>query len=247
MAVAQFLQQLSRLFLARPCLICDRTAAEMLCHACHKQLLDCQLSSANHSQKAQSHYSKREESVPLFAWGEYQGVLKQLLALLKYHNQAELGFWLGCQLGKIWKHSSHPIIVPIPLHQQRLKQRGYNQAALIGKGFCRVTGFPLIEHGLIRIKATQAMHSLGIHERQTNLQKAFQLGNQLPTKGHPVLLIDDIYTTGTTARAAAATLAQAGYPVTGITAIAQAFFTTPLNKKARHFHPCQKPNLHPNR
>lgn len=239
MGFPQLLQQLTHLFLAKRCPLCDRSAADILCRTCSLQLMDCQLTTAK----------SVTTSIPLFAWGEYRGALKQALARLKYHHQADLGFWLGCQLGKTWQHHSNlyaqPAIIPIPLHQQRLQQRGYNQAALIAKGFCRATGLELLEHGLIRIKATQAMHSLGIQDRQTNLQQAFRLGSQRPSEGQPVLLLDDIYTTGTTALTAAETLRQAGYPVVGMATVARTIFTAPLVERPKHSHPHQKRHSRP--
>ncbi|NEQ49106.1 MAG: ComF family protein [Leptolyngbya sp. SIO3F4] len=191
-------------------------------------------------------------ALPVFAWGQYQGVLKQALALLKYGNQNELGFWLGCQLGEHWLQngyhnmiSQQPVVIPIPLHTQKLQQRGYNQAALIAQGFCRITGLPLLENGLTRIRATSAMHSLNAQERNINLAKAFQLGTRLPSVRSPILIIDDIYTTGSTAHAATIPLTREGYNIIGITTVARAVFTHQSAKsnischahKTRHSHP----------
>ncbi|MEM1251286.1 MAG: ComF family protein [Cyanobacteria bacterium P01_H01_bin.21] len=181
----------------------------------------------------------------------YQNVLKQTLILLKYGNQAELGFWLGYLLGQWWQSSKAGycqrfVVVPIPLHKQRLQQRGYNQAALIAKGFCRTTRMTLAEHSLVRVRATDAMHCLGANERTINLAGAFQLGNRLPPIRCPILLIDDIYTTGTTGNVAALLLKQAGYTVIGIATVAQAVLSSRSAELAEPSHLRQKPNLRPN-
>ncbi|MGD1951205.1 MAG: ComF family protein [Leptolyngbyaceae cyanobacterium] len=181
----------------------------------------------------------------------YQNVLKQTLTSLKYGNQAELGLWLGYLLGQWWQsnqagHYQELVVVPIPLHKQRLQQRGYNQAALIAKGFCRATRSPLAEHSLVRVRATDAMHRLGANERIINLAGAFQLGNRLPPIRCSILLIDDIYTTGTTGNIAASLLRQAGYTVIGIATVAQAVLSSRSAEVAEPSHRCRKPNLRPN-
>ena len=238
MPLPKFLSQLTRVFLATPCLLCQRSTAALLCDSCYRQMCACRWSSSSSDDLTHgvvSHqrvFKQTETSLSVFAWGRYQGVLKQLLALLKYRDQAELGVWLGCQLGQQWQASCpqsslRPLVVPIPLHSERLRQRGYNQAALIAKGFCRVTGLPLAEHGLIRVKATNTMHCLGLNERQANLVGAFRLGKELSPGQRPILLIDDIYTTGTTAKIAADLLTQAGYSVLGIAIVAQAVLLSP--------------------
>jgi ComF family protein len=194
-------------------------------------------------------------ALSVFSWGKYAGVLKHALAFLKYGKQAELGIWLGCQLGQQWRVSGlpmtgcRPIVVPIPLHRQRLSQRGYNQAALIAQGFCRVTRLPLVEHGLIRIKATDAMHSLGKNERQANLAGAFKLSKDLSNplyKSRSIVLIDDIYTTGATCHTAALSLVQAGYSIAGVATVARSILSSPLDGVAAPCHVHRTLNLHPN-
>jgi predicted amidophosphoribosyltransferase len=110
-------------------------------------------------------------------------------------------------------------VIPIPLHPERLKERGFNQAEVIGEGFCRLTGYPLASRGLIRIKNTAALFSLAAEERKKTMQAAFQLGKNLP-KSVPILLIDDIYTTGTTIEEAVQVLRTEGYRVVGAIAVA---------------------------
>lgn len=261
MPASRLLNQLTQVFLTNPCPLCQRSISSLpLCDSCHQQLLACQWlsSKTNHSTYRLFNQVTPSNSFtsPVFSWGKYQGVLKQVLALLKYGNQAELGFWLGCQLGQYWQSSlsqpmskllarQRPMVIPIPLHSQRLKQRGYNQAALIARGFCRITGLPLAEHGLMRVKATDAMHSLGLNERKANLTDAFQLGKDLPRKLRPILLIDDIYTTGTTVNAAAIPLLKAGHSIIGTASVAQAGLSLQSveSQKLDPYH--QKPNLHP--
>lgn len=221
------LSQLTRLFLATSCPLCDRSTGEVLCTTCTHQIVKFHTAKATASPR---HFSHTDNTLTVLAWGPYHGLLRQALTLLKYGGQAELGVWLGFQLGNYWltRHTlrswQQALVVPIPLHRERRLQRGYNQAELIAKGFCRATGLSFAPYGLIRTKSTCAMHSLGVKERKTNLNGAFQLGTKLSSTSRPILLIDDIYTTGSTALAATSVLEKADYTVLGIATVARALF-----------------------
>lgn len=92
------------------------------------------------------------------------------------------------------------MVIPIPLHEDKLKTRGFNQAELIANGFCQVTGYPLQRKLLMRIKNTEAMFGLNPQQRQKNISQAFCLGKDYTkiNKYNKILIIDDIYTTGIT-------------------------------------------------
>ena len=239
MHLSRSLRRLTKVFLTVPCPLCQRPASPVLCTDCYRQIQTCRWPSATRGKTTQNTSAPTltlhdDSALSVLAWGRYQGVLKQVLALLKYGDQTDIGLWLGHLLGQYWQTSQRrtayrqlPVVVPIPLHEERRQQRGYNQAALIAAGFCRVTGLSLVEHGLVRIKATEAMYGLGVNARQTNLADAFRLGTGLPSKARQILLIDDIYTTRTTAQAAIIPLIQAGYTVTGIATVARAVIVSP--------------------
>ena len=217
------------LFLEANCPLCERSTAKALCLDCQRQANRCRL-----EQPAQTW----QGDLPLFAWGDYRGTLKQAIAALKYKNKPQIARLLGRWLGEAWlthppcwksqaasKHRpGSPWVVPIPLHANKQRQRGYNQAALLAESFCEVTGLPLARKGLVRMRQTEAQFSLTVVERQRNLIEAFQIGEQFrrrpPTT--PVLLLDDIYTTGATARSATTTLRRQGISVLGMGAIARA-------------------------
>ena len=122
-------------------------------------------------------------------------------------------------------------VVPIPLHSERQQSRGYNQAERISDAFCRASGLLHVPQGLQRTRSTQPQHSLTSDERQQNLNQVFQIGKPLQqmldkpsrTRVEPaVLLIDDIYTTGATAKSAVATLKRAGISTVEIAVLARA-------------------------
>jgi ComF family protein len=167
-----------------------------------------------------------KQPLPVFVWGNYGGAVKRAIAALKYENQPQIGYIFGQWLGESWLlHSpqpqQQPLIVPIPLHPKKQKQRGFNQAALIAKGFSHTTGYKLKINGLERSKETEAQFSLSAVQRQQNLADAFILGKDLRRPPNtPILLVDDIYTTGATVKAAAQTLTQNQITVLGVAAVA---------------------------
>jgi ComF family protein len=163
----------------------------------------------------------------VFSWGLYGGTLKRAIAVMKYENQSQIARPLGQWLGEAWllnspKLNSQVVVVPIPLHKSKLKQRGYNQAALIAQSFCQTTGLKLNLNGLERVRETKAQFGLSASERAKNLAAAFVVGQGFRRPDASVLLIDDIYTTGATAAAAVQTLRQCEISVLGLVAVATA-------------------------
>ena len=100
-------------------------------------------------------------------------------------------------------------IIPVPLHKSRLRERGYNQAAVLARALSERCGVPVQEHLVIRQKKTTPQKQLNYAERQNNLKKAFKIcANDV--KLNTVIIIDDIYTTGSTVDALAEALLDKG-------------------------------------
>jgi len=100
-------------------------------------------------------------------------------------------------------------LIPVPLHKARLKERGYNQAAALAVELGVLMKLPVYDC-MLRIKNTKRQFDLGPEERVQNMTDAFVLKNDFDVMGKDVILIDDILTTGATARECAKTLKQAG-------------------------------------
>ncbi|QLE56951.1 ComF family protein [Nostoc sp. TCL26-01] len=206
------------LFLKTNCLLCQRSTSQEFCDNCTRQLKNC----------ANKHSTALwQPPIPVFSWGVYGGILKRAIAVMKYENQPQIAQTLGQWLGEAWLLSSlhqesQILVVPIPLHPSKQKQRGYNQAALIAQSFCQTTGLKLKQHGLARVRETTAQFGLSVSEREQNLTEAFAMGSDFPPRRPhaPVLLVDDIYTTGATAQSAVQTLRQHQIVVLGLAAIA---------------------------
>ena len=206
------------LFLKSNCPLCQRPAAGEFCPYCHKQLQRCQLTEPGR-------FWHSEQRV--FVWGEYGGALKRAIAALKYDGNPQLAKPLGVWLAEAWL--SFPelaidnlTVVPIPLHQEKLKERGFNQAELLAESFCELTGLPLQRHGLERVKNTQALFALTPQQRQAEMKNALSLGKDFRRRRprDRVLLVDDIYTSGTTVKSAIQILKLSGISVYGTVAIA---------------------------
>ena len=205
-------------WIALPCPLCQRPARGVFCQDCQRQLQAERLDS----------WPVTTSPWPLYAWGIHRGALRRALYSLKYQGQRRIGAVLGEWLGSRWLESRQRrsdllrqdyTVVPIPLHAERLQQRGYNQAALIGQAFCERTGLRHLPTALVRVRATAPQHELNPQQRRQNLAGAFALKCPPAT---PVLLLDDIYTTGSTVEAAHQALAAAGIPVAGVIVVAKA-------------------------
>ena len=143
----------------------------------------------------------------------YQGAVRTSLYRFKYANKREYAGYYGREMWQYlgdWIQSLHAdVIVPVPIHKKRYRQRGYNQAALLAKELSRLSGIPADTKTLVRIRNTMPQKQLTALERTANLKGAFAVRSP-ELKGKRILLTDDIYTTGSTLDAAAQTLTKAG-------------------------------------
>lgn len=119
--------------------------------------------------------------------------------------------WINANL-----HQQFPklLVIPIPMHKSKQQQRGYNQAELIAHSFARQIGYRYQPNALIRIRETQPQFELGLNDRAQNLESAFSLAPNFKTNW-PILLIDDIFTTGATLRTVIKLLENHNIPIWG--------------------------------
>lgn len=99
------------------------------------------------------------------------------------------------------------LLIPVPLHPRRLKHRGFNQALLLAQAFPEL---PLAREALLRVRHTVPQVQLNLKERRDNVKGAFAVPDPALVKGKNLLLVDDLYTTGATARECARVLSRAG-------------------------------------
>lgn len=131
----------------------------------------------------------------------YDELSQRMVIDLKYHNcrgyAAFFGQLIAVRLGKEIRRIDPDYIIPVPVHKSRKRMRGYNQAELVALELGKILGIKVLPDGLIRTAHTRAMKELGHDERLKELQNAFSIGAQPPDE-YCVILLDDIYTTGST-------------------------------------------------
>jgi ComF family protein len=121
---------------------------------------------------------------------------------LKYRGNRRAGFFLGKLLGLALRSTSFSecdLLVPVPLHRKKFRDRGYNQSEVIAWGISAILGIPVLNTLLIRHIQYDSQTSMGRFERFYNVQGSFQLNPLAPDlSGKKILLIDDVLTTGST-------------------------------------------------
>jgi len=153
--------------------------------------------------------------------------LKDIILLYKYRHFQVLGKDLAhlvCRaLGReeeIWWKVD--VVVPVPLHPKRKKDRGFNQAQIIAKELARIKGIEAGDQLLLKIKNVPPQTSRTVEEREENVSGAFAVAEGEKIKGKAVLLIDDVYTTGSTIRECSSVLRNAGVKEVKALTVAQA-------------------------
>ena len=215
----QFLQ----LLFPRRCPVCDgivQPAGEMVCVGCLpklKLLTPPWCMRCGKKLRDEGEYCKEcSDGKHDFSRGrclyEYDSAAASLYRF-KYSGRREYAAFYGEQtveyLGEFIRGVQPDAIIPIPLHRKRRAKRGYNQAELLAREIGKRMGIPVRTKLLLRVKNTTPLKQLNPKERQNNLKKAFLItGNDVKLK--TILLVDDIYTTGSTMDEAARTLRRAG-------------------------------------
>jgi ComF family protein len=156
------------------------------------------------------------------SYGVYAGKLRAAVLQLKFHRRETLGARLGRLLldpwqsleSGSWSHND-PVIVPVPLHRARERERGYNQAELLARGLLRAMKekgeTPKLDvRAVARTQSTLPQSGLSLRGRSENVRHAFEVLDGGRVRDLDMILVDDVMTTGATASACAAALRRAG-------------------------------------
>ncbi len=138
--------------------------------------------------------------VNVYSCGVYEKTLQKLIRGLKYHRQKELAFYLARFMYDYWLNINDKRdfqVIPTPLHKNRIKKRKYNHMELTVEEFCKAAGYSPNYDLIKRVKDTKPQYKLSRKERLFNLSDAFEVDIS-KNQGKPVLILDDICTTGAT-------------------------------------------------
>lgn len=165
------------------------------------------------------------------AYGSYDGGLRELVHLLKYHRVRPaanvLGRMLAEALAKLKaEFGERPIlVVPVPLYRSKQRQRGFNQAEMMAREALKsledASRYALGTDILVRTRDTHSQIGLTSHQRRENMRGAFAVLNPGRVAGREVVLVDDVYTTGTTATECARLLRKAGVSKVWVATVAR--------------------------
>ena len=148
------------------------------------------------------------------ALGAFEGSLQAAIHRWKYEGKTHLtpffADWMAEGLNRYWELNSVDLLIPVPLHPQRLRERGFNQALLLVKELSRRTDIPYLKTILKKKKPTLPQVNLSGVEREKGLRGAFHVIEKGELSGKSVLLVDDVYTTGATVNECSKVLVRGG-------------------------------------
>jgi competence protein ComFC len=159
--------------------------------------------------------------------GLYQGELKDLILLFKYRGYEILGKPLGRFVFESLQDEESlwwgvEAVIPVPLHPRRKRARGFNQAGVLAKELSKLKGLPLENLVLRKMKNVLPQTSLEREERAKNVRGAYTVLQSRKIKGKTIVLVDDVYTTGSTLKECSRELLRAGAKEVRAITIAQA-------------------------
>lgn len=218
------LERILNLFFPRRCPVCDdvvKSSEGLVCRRCVSQLryitgsvcMKCgkKLNSAEaeycHDCSNKHHFY--DSGMALY---DYQSIADSIYRF-KYKGRREYAQFYGeeiCRhLGPDLKRLKPDVLIPVPIHRKRKQERGYNQAAVLAHAVSQGLSIPVEEKLMIRQRKTTPQKELSGPERQNNLKKAFKI-LQNDVKLNTIIIVDDIYTTGSTIDAMAEELRESG-------------------------------------
>jgi len=215
----------------------DSQGEKVVCHSCLKQLKSRRSSYCSCCGKFFESYGephicydclkKRPEFSMHRSCDLYRGRLKDLILLFKYHHYKELGKDLAdymckslAQYEDLWWDLE--AVVPVPLHKKRKKERGFNQSYELAKYIAEIKGLEIFRDVLIKKFNVPPQTSLSAEQRILNNKGAYEVCHSEKIKGKIILLVDDVYTTGSTIKECTSVLMRSGAKEVRAATLAQA-------------------------
>jgi ComF family protein len=245
------LVRISRLPVCESCLDSIHPIAGGLCSICGERLVSPH--AFRHGQgEARCGLCQRLEQpfAKASAYGSYESGLRDLIHMLKYQQVRPAGNVLGRMLAEViaelepsWE-GAHVLVVPVPLFPAKLRQRGFNQAELIARLALKHAPsrdrYTLCSDVLERLRETQSQIGLTRHQRRENLRGAFRVKDREKISERDILLVDDVFTTGTTVSECARVLRRAGAARVWVATVAR---TLKADVQGVPFEPEENPSM----
>jgi len=206
------------------CIICKKQGREQICSDCFAKIRYvtppyCKICGKPHDSRFEGGfchecYRKKTPFDLARSATEYEGTIKEALHMFKFSNRHSLKIPLGKIMADYLAAnngidlSQIDIIMPVPLSRKKERSREYNQAKLLAEELSKHTGLAIDDESLKRVKETTPQFELSREERLKNLKDAFMASDEVKDKA--VLLIDDIYTTGSTVKESSLALKRSG-------------------------------------
>lgn len=215
----------------------ERPGEKVVCHSCLQELRPCRTSyclccGRFFEDSGEPHYCRQcvqqETAFSIHrSCGRYEGKLRDIIVLYKYKGYNVLGKplalfalrALGSEESLWWNLDA---LIPVPLHPKKKAQRGFNQAEIIAWELAKFKNVPVMGRYLVKVKNTPPQTSLEAADRHRNVKGAFKVIRSEEVKGKVFLLVDDVFTTGSTLQECSLALKKAGVQEIRALTLAQA-------------------------
>ncbi|WP_291326107.1 ComF family protein [Desulfovibrio sp. UCD-KL4C] len=196
-------ESLKSLFTEKRCPVCHapHSNTKLLCPNCYNKIIN------------ESEHDETTKPQDIYFYAPYRGLLRDLIIDWKFNNNfgysALLSQFAASVAESIPETVRPDITVPVPLHPSRLRKRGFNQSRIIADSVATILGAELSDRALVRNRITIPQAKLSREKRTENLKNAFTAEKSI-IAGKTILLVDDVYTTGSTIHECSRTLIEAG-------------------------------------
>lgn len=227
-------EKITNLFYPQTCGICGKINSKTICSKCNLQLKKKEkMEILTKKELVENYYEKEKYFEELIYMFKYEGQIRELILDYKFNEKSYMyktfvNFLLKNK--KIFENlKKYDKIIPVPISKKRYNQRGYNQSLLIAKeisnqmtyGTNKKTNFELVNNCLIKTKNIVEQSKLNKEDRKQNIQGVYTLKNGSILTNKNILLIDDIYTTGSTVNECSRVLQQANPNKIGVLVLAK--------------------------